>query len=65
VYDAAMARLPKSRRDAFLAQMGHDMHAKIETNCFLTFVHGVGDEPSSHLTCYPDIARFNHDCRPK
>ncbi|KAI8633786.1 hypothetical protein F5Y19DRAFT_471041 [Xylariaceae sp. FL1651] len=64
LYDVAVARLPNDRRDAFMKQMGRGVHEKIETNCFRIFVHGAGDKGTSHLGCYPDIARFNHDCRP-
>ncbi|GAW17046.1 hypothetical protein ANO14919_064960 [Xylariales sp. No.14919] len=64
MYDAAMARLPKGRRDAFLAQMGRDIHDKINKNSFQFFIHGAGEERARHLAAYPDIAKFNHDCRP-
>ncbi|KAI0479620.1 hypothetical protein F4859DRAFT_529787 [Xylaria cf. heliscus] len=64
MYDVAMARLPKNRRDAFLAQMGRDVHDRIDTNAFQFFVHGAGEKGTSHLGCYPDIAKINHDCRP-
>ncbi|KAI1751718.1 hypothetical protein F4782DRAFT_504009 [Xylaria castorea] len=64
MYDIAMARLPNNRRDAFLGQMGRDIHDKIDTNSFQFFVHGAGEKGTGHLGSYPDIARFNHDCRP-
>ncbi|KAI1133413.1 hypothetical protein F5Y10DRAFT_260295 [Nemania abortiva] len=64
MYDIAMARLPKGRREAFMAQMGRDVHDKIDTNCFQIFIHGAGEKGTSHLACYPDVARLNHDCRP-
>ncbi|GAP89583.1 putative lysine methyltransferase protein [Rosellinia necatrix] len=64
MYAVAMARLPRARRDAFLAQMGRDVHAKIDINSFQLYVHGAGEKGTSHLTCYPDVARLNHDCRP-
>ncbi|KAI8953511.1 hypothetical protein F4801DRAFT_536671 [Xylaria longipes] len=64
MYDIAMARLPKDRRDAFLGQMGRDIHNKIDTNAFQFFVHGAGEKGTRHLGCYPDIAKINHDCRP-
>ncbi|KAI1822393.1 hypothetical protein F4861DRAFT_550738 [Xylaria intraflava] len=63
MYDIAMARLTEDRRAAFLAQMGRGVSGKISTNSFMMFVHGAG-EKSGHLACYPDIAQFNHDCRP-
>ncbi|TGJ88730.1 hypothetical protein E0Z10_g91 [Xylaria hypoxylon] len=64
MYDMAMARLPKDRRDAFLAQMGRDMHDKINTNSFQFFILGTEEGGTRHLAAYPDIARLNHDCRP-
>ncbi|KAI0141696.1 SET domain-containing protein [Xylariaceae sp. FL1272] len=64
LYDISMQKLPRHRRDAFMAQMGDGVHGKIETNCFQMFVHGAGDRGTSHLGCYPEMARMNHDCRP-
>ncbi|KAI0407644.1 SET domain-containing protein [Xylaria palmicola] len=64
MYDIAIAQLPKSRRDAFLAQMGHTVHHKIDTNSFQLFIHGAGERGTSHLACYPEVAKMNHDCRP-
>ncbi|KAI1199675.1 hypothetical protein F5X97DRAFT_322163 [Nemania serpens] len=64
MYDIALARLPKDRRDGFMSQMGRDVHNKINTNCFQLFVSGVSERGTSHMACYPDAARLNHDCRP-
>ncbi|KAI1258621.1 SET domain-containing protein [Xylariaceae sp. FL1019] len=64
LYDLSMEKLPRHRRNAFMAQMGNGVHGKIETNCFQMFVHGAGDRGTSHLGCYPEMARMNHDCRP-
>ncbi|KAI3322411.1 SET domain-containing protein [Xylariaceae sp. AK1471] len=64
MYNIAIARLPKDRRNAFMAQMGSGPHGKVNTNSFQMFVHGAGEQGTSHLTCYPDVAQFNHDCRP-
>ncbi|KAI1177157.1 hypothetical protein F4777DRAFT_587391 [Nemania sp. FL0916] len=64
MYELALARLPKERRDGFLAQMGHSIHNKIDVNSFQIFVHGAGEKGTSHLSCYPEVARLNHDCRP-
>ena len=65
VYGLAVARLPKDRRDAFMAQMGHDIHDKINTNAFQFFAHGADEQGTRHLGAYPDVAKLNHDCRPK
>ncbi|KAI1303340.1 hypothetical protein F5Y03DRAFT_396058 [Xylaria venustula] len=64
MYRFAVDQLPKNRRDAFMAQMGRDIHDKINTNAFQFFVHGAGEKGTRHLAAYPDIAKFNHDCRP-
>ncbi|KAI0974040.1 hypothetical protein F4678DRAFT_458828 [Xylaria arbuscula] len=64
MYKFAIDRLPKNRRDAFMGQMGRDIHNKINTNAFQFFVHGAGEKGTRHLAAYPDIAKFNHDCRP-
>ncbi|KAI1363074.1 hypothetical protein F5Y08DRAFT_341037 [Xylaria arbuscula] len=64
LYGLALARLSKDRRDAFMEQMGRDIHDKINTNAFQFFVHGADENRTRHLGAYPDVARFNHDCRP-
>ncbi|KAI0007284.1 SET domain-containing protein [Xylariaceae sp. FL0662B] len=63
LYDGAVDRLPVPRRDAFMRQMGRDVYDKIETNCFQVHIDGA-NKLGSHLGCYPEISRFNHDCRP-
>ncbi|KAI0601310.1 hypothetical protein F4775DRAFT_589528 [Biscogniauxia sp. FL1348] len=62
-YDSAMGKLSTARREEFMNQMGEGVHGKIETNCFQLYIDG-GKKGSSHLGCYPEISRFNHDCRP-
>ncbi|KAI1814188.1 hypothetical protein GGS20DRAFT_549731 [Poronia punctata] len=64
MYEVALARLPKSKREAFDAQMGSGVHGKINTNSFQMFVAAAGEQPARHFGSYPDIARMNHDCRP-
>ncbi|KAI1425732.1 hypothetical protein F5Y12DRAFT_795673 [Xylaria sp. FL1777] len=64
MYDFAISQLPKNRRDAFLGQMGRDIHDRINTNAFQFFVHGADEKGTRHLGAYPDVAKFNHDCRP-
>ncbi|KAI1501958.1 hypothetical protein F5X99DRAFT_408577 [Biscogniauxia marginata] len=63
LYDLAIGKLPAPRRDEFMNQMGEGVHGKVDTNCFQLFIGG-GEEGSSHVGCYPEISRFNHDCRP-
>ncbi|KAI1136506.1 SET domain-containing protein [Hypoxylon sp. FL0543] len=63
LYDIAVGKLPKKGQELFMGQMGKDIHDKIETNCFQLYIDGA-NESGSHLGCYPEISRFNHDCRP-
>lgn len=64
LYDLTVERLPSKGRNLFLGQMGKDVYDKIETNCFHLYIDGA-NESGGHLGCYPEISRFNHDCRPK
>ncbi|KAI1773279.1 SET domain-containing protein [Hypoxylon cercidicola] len=63
LYDLAVQKLPSKGHDLFMGQMGKDVYDKIETNCFQLYIDG-SNESGSHLGCYPEISRFNHDCRP-
>ncbi|KAI0122061.1 SET domain-containing protein [Daldinia grandis] len=63
LYDLAVGKLPTRDRGLFMGQMGKDVYNKIETNCFQMYIDGAHDS-GSHLGCYPEISRFNHDCRP-
>ncbi|KAK6953087.1 hypothetical protein Daesc_005387 [Daldinia eschscholtzii] len=63
LYDLAVNKLPTKGRELFMRQMGKDVYDKIETNCFQMYIDGANDS-GSHLGCYPEISRFNHDCRP-
>ncbi|KAI2639987.1 SET domain-containing protein [Xylaria nigripes] len=64
MYDVAVSRLGAERRGAFMAQMGEGIEEKVSVNSFVFFVRGAGRKGESHLACYPDVARLNHDCRP-
>ena len=61
MYDKAVARMDERTRESFNSQVGDDAVSKVDRNSFRMFVDG--DE--GHLGAYPDVARFNHDCRPK
>ncbi|KAI2616777.1 SET domain-containing protein [Hypoxylon sp. NC1633] len=63
LYDLAVDRLPSKGRQLFMGQMGRDVFDKIEMNCFQLYIDGA-NESGGHLGCYPEISRFNHDCRP-
>ncbi|KAK3323178.1 hypothetical protein B0T19DRAFT_492048 [Cercophora scortea] len=64
--DAAIARLPSPLRTAFLAQMGHieghKITAILATNAFQMNLGGGSD--GHHYGNFPEVSRFNHDCRP-
>lgn len=64
LYAAALDRLPAPARRKFMRQMGDTVYARAEKNSFRVFVDG-DHEHSAHLAIYPDVSRFNHDCRPK
>ncbi|KAI1469302.1 SET domain-containing protein [Daldinia caldariorum] len=63
LYDLAISKLPPKGLELFMGQMGKDIYDKIETNCFQMYIDGANDS-GSHLGCFPEISRFNHDCRP-
>lgn len=75
--DAALAQLPAVRREAFLRQLGqfggHRVSDIMLTNAFQMDVplithphhHEEADaDAGHHLGNFPDVSRFNHDCRP-
>lgn len=61
MYEKAVRRMDDKTRELFNRQMGKDAVEKVDKNSFRMFV--AGNE--GHLACYPDVSRFNHDCRPK
>ncbi|KAK0630248.1 hypothetical protein B0T17DRAFT_615929 [Bombardia bombarda] len=63
LYKAAVQRLPAVRRDEFMRQMGEEIYTKMDRNSFRMFIDGKNDD-SGHLGSFPDVSRFNHDCRP-
>ncbi|KAK0730195.1 hypothetical protein B0H67DRAFT_478747 [Lasiosphaeris hirsuta] len=62
-YEKAVRRLPKERQDSFMRQYGEDVFVKIDRNSFRLFINGER-KYSGHLGCFPDVSKFNHDCRP-
>lgn len=74
ILDAALLRLPAARRRAFHRQLGqfggHRASDILLTNSFQMDVgegkgEGEGEgEEGHHLGNFPDVSRFNHDCRP-
>lgn len=75
ILDAALMWLPAPRRRAFSRQLGqfggHRVSDILLTNSFQMDVGNMdaaqGGQPSDqghHLGNFPDVSRFNHDCRP-
>ncbi|KAK2055992.1 SET domain-containing protein [Colletotrichum caudatum] len=76
VLEDAAARLPEAAREAFMAQMGQAsaaaaaahrstgqrVHDIMHTN---SFELGLNIRDGHHFGNYPEVSRFNHDCRPK
>lgn len=64
--EAGIACLPVGTRKSFMAQMGHAGGHKINdimhTN---SFEMGLGIEDGHHFGNFPEVSKFNHDCRPK
>ncbi|KAL2165988.1 hypothetical protein VTG60DRAFT_3478 [Thermothelomyces hinnuleus] len=63
LYQAAVDRLPESMRSRFLRQTGDTVYDKVEKNSFRVFLDG-NRKHSIHLGLFPDVSKFNHDCRP-
>jgi hypothetical protein len=63
--DAAVDSLPPKTRSLFLSQMGHFGGPKI-TDILATnsFQMDLGGSDGHHYGNYPEVSRFNHDCRP-
>lgn len=64
MYQAAVDRLPEPTRTNFLRQTGDTVYEKVEKNSFRVFVDG-NTQHSAHLGIFPEVSKFNHDCRPK
>lgn len=64
--DAAVAQLPARTRAAYMAQAasagGHAVADVMHTNAFGLNL-GVAGAPR-HFANFPEVSRFNHDCRP-
>ncbi|KAK1829921.1 SET domain-containing protein 5 [Podospora conica] len=63
LYAKALRLLPAPRRREFMLQHGDDVYDKVDKNSFRLFFNGK-QSFSGHIGVYPDISRFNHDCRP-
>ncbi|KAK1585573.1 uncharacterized protein LY79DRAFT_518609 [Colletotrichum navitas] len=70
VFEDAVTRLPEPARAVFMAQMGQaaahhstgqTVHDIMHTN---SFELGLKIRDGHHFGNYPEVSRFNHDCRP-
>lgn len=63
--DKAVEELPSPLRQTYMAQLGHFGGHKVDdilnTNAFNM---ALGTDGDTHLTAFPEVSRFNHDCRP-
>ncbi|KAJ8124861.1 hypothetical protein O1611_g8779 [Lasiodiplodia mahajangana] len=63
--DMAVNRLPKPRRESYLAQAGTMGGHKITDILFTnSFQVALADQDGFHYANFPDVSIFNHDCRP-
>jgi hypothetical protein len=65
--DVAVEQLPKQTKELYLSQMGfaggHHVADVMHTN---SFGLNLGtEEQARHFGNFPEVSRFNHDCRPK
>jgi hypothetical protein len=64
LYRLAIDRLPEATKARFMRQVGDTVYDKVEKNSFRVFLDG-DRKHSPHLGLYPEVSKFNHDCRPK
>ncbi|KAF9873550.1 het domain protein [Colletotrichum karsti] len=66
--DAVAGHLPSSTRETFLGQMGHFGGHKVtdimQTNSFQMDLGGGAQGDGHHYGNFPEVSRYNHDCRP-
>ncbi|EFQ31748.1 hypothetical protein CGRA01v4_04776 [Colletotrichum graminicola] len=66
--DAVAGFLPPATRAGFLSQMGHfgghQVSDIMATNSFQMDVGGGAQDDGHHYGNYPEVSRYNHDCRP-
>lgn len=67
LYGQAMDGMRDIDRNRVMGMMGSDLGDKIDKNCFRLRIndHENNDSGDHYIGCYPDIARLNHDCRPR
>ncbi|KAI0125788.1 hypothetical protein BJ170DRAFT_447834 [Xylariales sp. AK1849] len=63
--ETAMDQLPPTRQQQFLAQAGEVGGHEIEDIMFTnSFQISLGQGYSQHFGNFPEVSRYNHDCRP-
>ncbi|KAK2034295.1 SET domain-containing protein [Colletotrichum zoysiae] len=66
--DAVAGFLPAATRDGFMGQMGHfgghQVSDIMATNSFQMDLGGGPQGDGHHYGNYPEVSRYNHDCRP-
>ncbi len=66
LFEVAVDQLPEPTRQLFLSQMGHFGGHRISdimnTN---SFEMHLSTHDGHHFANFPEVSRFNHDCRPK
>ncbi|KAK3390682.1 hypothetical protein B0H63DRAFT_121685 [Podospora didyma] len=63
----AISHLPSALRKAFFSQMGHFGDQAHKINDILatnSFQMNLGGHDGHHYGNFPEVSRFNHDCRP-
>lgn len=67
LYSNALKKLGDQAHRRLLGMVGRDLGDKIDKNCFRLRIGAgeTGDGGDHHIACYPDVARLNHDCRPR
>ncbi len=64
ILDAAIQQLPDLLRQTFLSQMGHfGGHRVSDILATNSFQMDLGGEHGQHYGNFPEVSRFNHDCR--
>jgi hypothetical protein len=67
IYTTVLEKLGVQARGQLLEMVGRDLGDKIDKNCFRlrASAEEAGDGGDDYIACYPDVARVNHDCRPR
>ena len=64
LYEMAQAELPAERGEQVMLQVGDTIADKVDRNAFQMVIRD-NDNAASHLACFHQVGKMNHDCRPK